>query len=148
MWLARSCADACRSSASYRESGHEHFNGSVVIPIFDFSGQVVADVRAQDHAESARRDTPIICTCRDRIAGCGTKQALRRVERNHPVRSADRRADVLVRGLSQRDRDLRRERLYRGTPRGVPEARPKRVFIAYDRDEAGEKARRRSTPTN
>ena len=25
----------------YRESGHEHFNGSVVIPIFDLSGQVV-----------------------------------------------------------------------------------------------------------
>ncbi len=25
----------------YRESGHEHFNGSVVIPIFDLSGQVM-----------------------------------------------------------------------------------------------------------
>ena len=41
----------------YRESGHEHFNGSLVIPIFDLERRSGADVRAQDHAESARGNT-------------------------------------------------------------------------------------------
>ena len=35
-----------------------------------------ADVRAQDHAESAAREPPTTCICRDRCAACGTKQAL------------------------------------------------------------------------
>ena len=42
----------------YRESGHEHFNGSVVIPIFDPAGEVV-DVRAESHAHyKLREGTP------------------------------------------------------------------------------------------
>ena len=38
----------------YRESGHEHFNGSMVIPVFNASRRGGGDVRAEDHAEAAR----------------------------------------------------------------------------------------------
>ena len=32
-----------------RESGHEHFNGSVVFPVFDRTGQVVGNLWPEDH---------------------------------------------------------------------------------------------------
>ena len=38
----------------FRESGHEHFTGSLVIPVFDLNGEVVRDVRAEDHASDLR----------------------------------------------------------------------------------------------
>ena len=41
-----------------RESGHEHFNGSLVIPVFNREGEVVRDVRAEDHA-GLREGTPL-----------------------------------------------------------------------------------------
>ena len=42
-----------------RESGHEHFNGSVVIPIFDLERRRGGDVRAEDHAEVCAQGTPL-----------------------------------------------------------------------------------------
>jgi DNA primase len=48
--------------------------------------------------------------------------------------------DVLGCGLPQRDGQLRRERLHSRPSRGLREARHERVYIAYDRDEAGNKA--------
>ena len=57
------------------------------------------------------------------------------------MRIDHRRADVLVRGLSQRDGQLRRERLHRRSPgRASRSTAPSVCTIAYDRDEAGEKA--------
>ena len=41
-----------------RESGHEHFNGSIVIPIFSCAGEVLRHVWAQDHAD-LREGTPL-----------------------------------------------------------------------------------------
>jgi hypothetical protein len=125
----------------YRErSGHEHFNGSLVIPIFDLSGQVVQMYGRKITTNLRAGTDPITCTCRDRIAGCGTKRRSR-LERHHPVRSADRRADVLVRGLSQRDHELRGERLYRRAPRGVPEARHEANLYRLRPRRSGRKAR-------
>ena len=68
------------------------------------------------------RERRCTCICRARTKACGTKRRSR-LEGDHPVRGADRRADVLVRGLPQRDRELRRERLHRRPPRGAPEVR-------------------------
>ena len=60
-----------------RESGHEHFNGSVVIPVFNLAGEVVQmygrKITRERRCGKERRCT---CTCRDHIAACGTKQAL------------------------------------------------------------------------
>ena len=41
VWQAQSCEAGYRNSPIHRESGHEHFNGSVVIPISMRRGQVV-----------------------------------------------------------------------------------------------------------
>ena len=53
------------------------------------------------------------------------------------MRVADRRADLLVRGLSPRDHDLRGEQFYRRDQSRVPEVRHGENLLAYDRDEAG-----------
>ena len=42
-----------------RDSGHEHLSGSVVFPILDEHGNVAADVRAQDHARTCGKGTPL-----------------------------------------------------------------------------------------
>ena len=56
------------------------------------------------------------------------------------MRGADRRADLLVRGLSQRDGGLRRRGLYRGTGGAfVVGEGASGCLIAFDRDEAGER---------
>ena len=70
-----------------------------------------------------------------------------RVERNHPVRSADRRADVLVRGLSQRDHQLRSERLHRGPPGGFQKHGTKRITSPTTATRR-ERERRRNTRKN
>ena len=46
-----------------RESGHEHFNGAVVIPILDREG-ACWDVRAKDYAEPPRRHTLALVSAR------------------------------------------------------------------------------------
>ena len=63
-----------------------------------------------------------------------------KARRSDPVRVADRRADVLVRGLSQRDGELWSRRLYGRSSCGIPEAWRHACWIAYDRDEAGDAA--------
>ena len=67
----------------FRESGHEHFNGSVVIPIFNREGEVV-----QMYGRKSRPDCGPAhrCTCiyPARIAVCGTKWRWW-LQRNHLV---------------------------------------------------------------
>ena len=41
----------------YRESGHEHFNGSLIVPIFDAQGQVV-EVYGRKRRDDLRPGTP------------------------------------------------------------------------------------------
>jgi DNA primase len=90
-----------------KETGHEHLNGSVVFPITDRSG-VAVQLYGRKITDGLRKGTPLHLYP-------GSAQA-RRVERrsgdggrrSHPLRSRARRADVLVRGLSQRDLQLRR----------------------------------------
>ena len=72
---ARRCAGRLQTLGIMRESGHEHFNGSVVIPVFDRErqrGRRCTAARSRD--ESAARARRCICTCRGRIAACGTKR--------------------------------------------------------------------------
>ena len=56
-----------------RESGHEHFNGSVVIPIIIASSGEVTEIYGRKITEGLRPGTPNR-TCRDRIGACGTNQ--------------------------------------------------------------------------
>ena len=104
-----------------RESGHEHFNGSLVIPIIDAPNGEVTEVYGRKITERLRR--------RHAAASVSAGAASWRVERNcverccarldaggHPVRSADRCAHLLVCGLPQRHRELWRRGLHRGSP--------------------------------
>ena len=107
----------------FRESGHEHFNGSVVIPIFDLAVKWSRCTGGRSRrATSCGMKHRSTCICRGRIgrverrgAGC--------FEGNHLVRGAHRRTDVLVRGLSPCDHELRHQRLHRRAPGCVPKVR-------------------------
>jgi len=56
-----------------QKPGHEHFNGSLVVPVFNLAGEVVEMYgrRSRRICGPERRTTRIF---RDRIAGCGTKR--------------------------------------------------------------------------
>ena len=58
-----------------RESGHEHFNGSIVIPVFDRAGRVVG-MYGRKITENLGRARRCICICRVRIGACWNEQAL------------------------------------------------------------------------
>jgi hypothetical protein len=102
------------------ESGHEHMNGSVVFPIFDLAGNV-AGVYGRKINNNLRAGTPQHTYLPGPHRGVWNEEAL--VASNHPVRVDHRRADVLVRGVPQRDGQLRREWIYGRSPGGVSEAR-------------------------
>ena len=123
-----------------RETGHEHFNGSVVIPIIAPSGEItevygrkITERLAARHAES-----PV--PAGSRIGACGTKRRSPNTSGNHPLRGADRCADLLVCRVSQRHGKLRHRGLYRRSPTAFKAHGTTRVLIAYDRDEAGDRA--------
>ena len=104
----------------YRESGHEHFNGSLVIPIFDAEGRGGRSVRPEDPRHGLRAGTPHHSYLPGRIAACGTKQAL---AASKEIILCEALIDALTfwcAGYPQRDRVLRRRRLHRRSPRRVP----------------------------
>ena len=65
-----------RELGIYRETSREHFNGSVVIPIFDASGQVV-EMYGRKITPGLREGTPLgTCICRVHIRGVWNEQAM------------------------------------------------------------------------
>ena len=123
----------------YRDTGHEHFNGSLVMPVLDEEGHVT-EIYGRKITERSAAGTPkhLYLPGPHRgvwnlagIAASGGEIILRR--------GADRRADLLVRGLPQRHGLLWRRGLHRGSSGGVPPHDIRRVLIAFDRDEAGER---------
>ena len=113
----------------YRESGHEHFNGSVVIPVFNAAGEVV-EMYGRKITPNLREGTPNHLYLPGPHAGRVERRGAGRIERNHPVRSADRCADVLVRGHPPRDRELRRERLHRRSQAGLHASTARSAFTS------------------
>ena len=69
-----------------RESGHEHFNGSVVIPVFNLEGEVVEMYGRKITPSVAARTRRCTCTFRDHFAGCGTKKRWRRRRKSFCVK--------------------------------------------------------------
>ena len=61
---------------SAREADTSTSRGSLVIPILNLDGEVVQMYGRKITATKLREERPITCTCRDRSAACGTKQAL------------------------------------------------------------------------
>jgi DNA primase catalytic core len=122
-----------------RESGHEHFNGSLVIPVFDRAGQVV-EMYGRKITENLRPGTPLHLYLPGPHKGVWNEAAL---EASKEIILCESPIDALtfwsagfrnvtasygVQGFT----DDHREAFKRyGT---------RKVILAYDRDEAGEKA--------
>ena len=89
-----------------RESGHEHLSGSLVIPVLGESGEVL-EAYGRKLNDNLRSGTPLHLYLPGPHRGVLERAGARGLEGNHPLRVADRRADVLVCRVSQRHGELR-----------------------------------------
>ena len=124
------------------ESGHEHFNGSVVFPIFSLEGDVLGMYGRKITAEPAGGHAAASLP-----AGAAPRRVERRgagrLEGNHPVRIDHRRADVLVRGFRNVTASYGVNGFTDDHRAAFQKHGVQQVWIAYDRDEAGDAAAER-----
>ncbi len=122
-----------------RESGHEHFSGSVVFPVFDLDGNVTG-MYGRKITPCLRQGTPLHTYLPGPHKGVWNEEALAVSKEIILCESiidaltfwcADFRNVTASYGVSGFTADHRAAFQKHGT---------KKVFIAYDRDEAGEKA--------
>ncbi len=122
-----------------RESGHEHFNGSVVIPVFNSSGEVV-EMYGRKITPNLREGTPDHLYLPGAHKGVWNEEAL----------SASKEivlCESLIDALSFWNAGIRNVTASYGVNGFTADHRRafekhgiERVYIAYDRDEAGDKA--------
>ena len=107
-----------------RESGHEHFNGSLVIPVIDAEGRVaeVYGRKITDGLAGGDAAAPVPAGAAGGGAGCGTRPP-GRLAGVILCEALDRRTEPLGGGASQRDRRVRGGGVHRGAPGGVAAAR-------------------------
>ena len=122
-----------------RESGHEHFNGSVVIPVIDPDGNVT-EIYGRKITEGLRPGTPLHLYLPGPHRGVWNEEALAVSKEIILCESlidaltfwcADYRNVTASYGVNGFTEDHRQAFKKHGT---------RKVLIAYDRDEAGEKA--------
>ena len=122
-----------------RESGHEHFNGSVVIPVLNSSGEVV-EMYGRKITPNLREGTPDHLYLPGAHAGVWNEEAL----------AASKEivlCESLIDALTFWSAGIRNVTASYGVNGFTADHRAafekygtERVYIAYDRDEAGEKA--------
>jgi DNA primase catalytic core len=122
-----------------RESGHEHFNGSVVIPVFNSSGEIV-EMYGRKITPNLREGTPDHLYLPGAHKGVWNEEAL----------SASKEivlCESLIDALSFWNAGIRNVTASYGTNGFTADHRRafekhgiERVYISYDRDEAGDKA--------
>lgn len=122
-----------------RKSGHEHFNGSLVVPVFDASGQVV-EMYGRKITANLRDGTPDHLYLRGEHRGVWNEEAL---AASKDIILCEALIDAMTfwcagyrqvtasYGVNGFTDDHRKAFERHGT---------ERVYIAYDRDEAGDKA--------
>jgi DNA primase catalytic core len=123
----------------YRQSGHEHFNGSIIVPIFDSTG-AVAEMYGRKITSNLREGTPDHLYLPGEHAGVWNEEML---TSSKEVILCEALIDALTfwtagfrnvtasYGVNGFTADHRAAFEKYGT---------ERVYIAYDRDEAGDKA--------
>ena len=136
------CADGCRNSAFCGRSGHEHFTGCIVFPIFDRTGQVVEMYGRKIADDHLRAGTPLHLYLPGPHRGVWNEPAL---EVSKEIILCESIIDALtfwcagyrnvtasygVNGFTDDHRAA------------LKKYETRRVLISYDRDEAGEKAAR------
>jgi DNA primase len=122
-----------------RESGHEHFNGSVVVPVFNASGEVV-EMYGRKITAKLREGTPLHLYLKGEHRGVWNEQAL---EASKEIILCEALIDALTfwvagfrnvtasYGVNGFTADHRAAFAQHGT---------ERVYIAYDNDEAGNRS--------
>jgi DNA primase catalytic core len=123
----------------YRESGHEHFNGSIVFPIFDSTGAVV-EMYGRKITPNLREGTPDHLYLPGAHRGVWNEEAL--IASKEIVL-----CEALIDALTFWTAGIRHVTASYGVNGFTADHRAafekhgtERVYIAYDRDEAGEKA--------
>ena len=124
-----------------RESGHEHFNGSLVMPVFDENGQV-SEMYGRKINDKLRKGTPLHLYLPGPHAGIWNAEALQSPE----VVLCEAPLDALTFWVN----GIRNVTFIYGTE-GFPDYlldalvkhRVKAVRLAYDADDAGNRAARR-----
>jgi DNA primase len=122
-----------------RESGHEHFSGSVVFPVFDLAGNVTG-IYGRKITPSLRAGTPLHTYLPGPHQGVWNEEAL-------AVSKEIILCESIIDALTFWCADYRNVTASYGVNGFTDDHRAalrkhgvKKVFIAYDRDEAGEKA--------
>jgi DNA primase catalytic core len=128
-----------------RPSGHEHFNGSIVFPIFDAEGQIV-QAYGRKIREDLRPGTPLHLYLPGDHQGVWNLDGLKDAEE---VILCEALIDALTFWCAGFRNVTASYGVNGFTPAHVAAFKEhgiKRVLIAYDRDEAGEKAARELAP--
>jgi DNA primase catalytic core len=123
----------------YRESGHEHFNGSLVVPVLDLAGDVV-EMYGRKITPNLREGTPNHLYLPGGHRGVWNEEAL--VASKEIIL-----CEALIDALTFWAAGFRNVTASYGTNGFTTDHRAaferhgtRRVYIAYDRDEAGDKA--------
>ena len=123
----------------YRESGHEHFNGSLIIPVFNASGDVV-EMYGRKITPNLREGTPLHLYLPGAHAGVWNEEAL--IASKEIIL-----CEALIDALTFWTAGIRQVTASYGVNGFTADHRAafekhgtERVYIAYDRDEAGDKA--------
>lgn len=129
-----------------RQSGHEHFNGSLVIPVFDAAGRVV-EVYGRKIRDDLRAGTPKHLYLPGPHAGvfnlAGVQEAGQREPGQREVILCEALIDALTvwcAGYTNVTASFGIEGFTRDILEALKANAIERVFIAYDRDEPGERA--------
>jgi DNA primase catalytic core len=123
----------------YRESGHEHFNGSVVIPIFNLEGEVV-EMYGRKITPGLREGTPLHLYLPGPHRGVWNEEAL-------AISKEIILCEALIDALTFWCAGFRHVTASYGVNGFTDDHRAafrkygtKKIYIAYDRDDAGEGA--------
>ena len=122
-----------------RESGHEHFNGSVIIPVFDAEGEVV-EMYGRKITPGLREGTPLHLYLPGAHAGVWNEEAV-------AVSKEIILCEALIDALTFWTAGFRNVTASYGVHgftedhrRAFEKYGTERVYLAYDRDEAGDKS--------
>ena len=122
-----------------RESGHEHFNGSLVIPVLNSSGEVV-EMYGRKITPSLREGTPNHLYLPGAHAGVWNEEALIASKEIILCESLIDALTFWVAGFRNVTASYGVNGFTADHKRVFEKYGTERVYIAYDRDEAGEKA--------
>ena len=123
----------------FRDTGHEHFNGSVVIPVFNLEGEVV-EMYGRKITRALRENTPLHSYLPGPMRGVWNEQAL-------IVSKEIILCEALIDALTFWCAGYRHVTASYGVHGFTDDHRAafqkhgtKRIYIAYDRDDAGDQA--------